>query len=76
MLGLCKPPVAAGQGTGDRLFDIVPGQPDQSILLYRMQSVKPNEMMPEIGRTTAHAEGVALVGSWIAAMKGQCHAGG
>jgi uncharacterized repeat protein (TIGR03806 family) len=75
-LGLCKPPVAAGQGTGDRLFDIVPGQPDQSILLYRMQSVKPNEMMPEIGRTTAHAEGIALVGSWIAAMKGQCHAGG
>ena len=71
-LGLCKPPVAAGQGTGDRLFDIVPGQPAQSILVYRMQSVKPNEMMPEIGRTTAHAEGIALISSWIAAMKGQC----
>ena len=71
-LGLCKPPVAAGQGTGDRLFDIVPGRPEQSILVYRMQSVKPNEMMPEIGRTTAHAEGIALISSWIAAMKGQC----
>ncbi len=26
--GLCKTPVAAGRATGNRLFDIVPGQPD------------------------------------------------
>ncbi|TPE62187.1 hypothetical protein FJQ54_06555 [Sandaracinobacter neustonicus] len=71
-LGLCKPPVAAGQGTGDRQFDIVPGQPERSILIFRMQSLKPNEMMPEIGRTTAHAQGIALISSWIAAMKGSC----
>src|SRR5262249_52302489 len=31
-LGLCKPPVAAGKGTGDRLFGIVPGKPDESIM--------------------------------------------
>ena len=40
-LGLCKPPVAAGQGTGDHLFDIVPGQPEDSILVYRMASLDP-----------------------------------
>lgn len=71
-LGLCKPPVAAGQGTGDRLFDIVPGKPEQSILIYRMQSDRPNEMMPEIGRSRAHSEGVAIISSWIRAMEGAC----
>lgn len=73
-LGLCKPPVAAGQGTGDRLFDIVPGKPEQSILVYRMQSDKPNEMMPELGRSSAHAEGVRVVSAWISAMEGACEA--
>lgn len=71
-MGLCKPPVAAGQGTGDRLFDIVPGKPEQSILIYRMESTKPNEMMPETGRSSAHAEGVALVSGWISAIEGAC----
>lgn len=73
-LGLCKPPVAAGQGTGDRLFDIVPGKPEQSILVYRMESDRPNEMMPELGRSSAHAEGVELISSWIRAMEGACAA--
>ena len=27
--GVCKPPVAAGQGSGDREVDIVPGQPER-----------------------------------------------
>ena len=30
-LGLCKPPIAAGKGTGGRVFGIVPGKADQSI---------------------------------------------
>jgi uncharacterized repeat protein (TIGR03806 family) len=71
-MGLCKPPVAAGQGTGDRQFDIVPGRPEQSILVYRMQSLKPNEMMPEIGRSTAHPAGIALVSDWIRAIDAVC----
>jgi len=71
-LGLCKPPVAAGKGTGNRLFDIVPGDPDASIMLYRLASAEAGEMMPELGRSTAHAEGVALIREWVAAMKGGC----
>ena len=71
-LGLCKPPVAAGRGTGDRLFDIVPGQPGASIVPYRMASADPGEMMPELGRSTVHREGVALIGAWIAAQQGGC----
>jgi uncharacterized repeat protein (TIGR03806 family) len=71
-LGLCKPPTAAGQGTGDRLFDIVPGQPDASIITYRLESTEPGVMMPELGRSTSHREGVALIRAWIAAQQGGC----
>ena len=71
-LGICKPPVAAGRGTGDHLFDIVPGQPDDSIIAYRMASADPGEMMPELGRSTVHREGVALIKAWIAAQRGGC----
>ncbi|HJW45571.1 MAG TPA: SO2930 family diheme c-type cytochrome [Lysobacter sp.] len=74
-LGLCKPPVAAGQGTGDHIFDIVPGKPDESILVYRMDSLDPGAMMPEVGRATVHEEGVALVRDWISAWLGNCSAG-
>lgn len=73
-LGLCKPPVAAGRGTGDRLFDIVPGKPDDSILLYRITSNEPGVMMPEMGRNTTHKEGVELIREWIAATSGNCDA--
>ena len=73
-LGLCKPPVAAGRGTGDRLFDIVPGKPDDSILLYRITSNEPGVMMPEMGRNTTHKEGVELIRAWIAATPGTCDA--
>ena len=70
--GVCKPPVAAGGGAGDRLYGIVPGQPDASILLYRMQSTEPDEMMPELGRAVVHDEGLALIRDWIATMSGDC----
>lgn len=70
--GVCKPPVAAGRGTGDRLFDIVPGQPDGSILVYRITSHENGVMMPEMGRNTTDKEGVALVRAWIASLPGAC----
>jgi uncharacterized repeat protein (TIGR03806 family) len=71
-LGLCKPPVAAGRGTGDHLFDIVPGHPDDSILPFRMASREPGVMMPEQGRGTVHREGLQLIREWIAALPGEC----
>ena len=58
LLGMCKPPVAAGRGTGDRPFDVVPGHPDRSILPYRMASTDPGVMMPELGRDLEHKEAV------------------
>lgn len=70
--GVCKLPVAAGPGTGNLRFDIVPGDAKASIIPYRMASTNPAVMMPEIGRSTSHAEGVALVRFWIDSMEGSC----
>jgi len=66
-LGFFKPPNSAGY-TGGRPFDIVPGRPADSILLYRMESTRPKEMMPEIGRAMVHREGIALIGEWLASL--------
>jgi hypothetical protein len=71
-LGICKSPVAAGKGSGGRQFGIHPGQPDRSILVYRMEANDPGVMMPEIGRAVAHEEGVALVREWIEGLEGGC----
>jgi uncharacterized repeat protein (TIGR03806 family) len=71
-LGVCKPPVAAGRGTGDHFFDIVPGKPQDSILPYRLRSNEPGVMMPEQGRNTTHREGVELIENWISSLHGAC----
>ena len=70
--GLCKSPIAAGGGSGGRPFDIVPGAPEKSITVFRMETTDPGAMMPELGRAVAHQEGVALVAEWIASMDGDC----
>ncbi len=71
-MGACKSPIAAGSGAGGRRYGIAPGAPDQSILVFRMETDDPGAMMPELGRAVAHEEGVALIAAWIAAMKGDC----
>ncbi|WP_299942588.1 SO2930 family diheme c-type cytochrome [uncultured Microbulbifer sp.] len=71
-LGLCKPPVAAGTGSGERLFAIVPGEPDSSILNFRVESADPGAMMPELGRSLVHEEGAELLRQWVAALPGTC----
>lgn len=64
-LGINKSPVAAGRGSGNRKYGIVPGKPSESILLYRMESNDPGIRMPELGRQMMHEEGVALIREWI-----------
>jgi hypothetical protein len=49
-------------------FDIAPGHPDQSIVIYRMNSTDPGEMMPELGRQRVDVRAVALMRDWIAHM--------
>ena len=74
-MGVCKTPIAAGGGAGDRLYSIVPSAPNQSIMLYRMLSDKPDEMMPELGRSLIHEEGIEIIKKWISEMPGTCPPG-
>ena len=70
--GVCRSPVAAGKGSGNLKFDIVPGEPEKSILYYRMNSNDPSIMMPELGRSLIHREGMEIVKTWIVTLKGSC----
>jgi hypothetical protein len=68
--GFCKHPNSAGN-MRDLQYDVVPGDPEQSILIYRMASTAPKVMMPQIGRDVVHTEGLALLRQWIGAMPAQ-----
>ncbi len=72
-LGLCKPPIAAGQGSGGRPYSVTPGVPDASILVFRMAANDPAVRMPEIGRSVVHRRGLAVVSDWIASLPGKCN---
>ncbi|ODS96955.1 MAG: hypothetical protein ABS49_10095 [Erythrobacter sp. SCN 62-14] len=68
-IGIFKRPVAAGRGAGGHEFGIVPGAPDQSILVYRLASAEPGVAMPELGKSSVDPDGVAVVRRWILEMK-------
>ncbi|MFN7054848.1 SO2930 family diheme c-type cytochrome [Hyphomonas sp.] len=68
-LGINKHPVAAGRGSGGLLQVIVPGAPEESILLHRIASTEPGVAMPELGQSVPDPQGIALVRDWIAAME-------
>lgn len=67
-IGVMKTPIAAGQGSGGRSYDIVPGKPEESILLYRIESDEPSIRMPTLGRNQADQEAIELIRAWIASM--------
>jgi len=68
-LGVFKTPVAAGRGSGGRSYDIVPGKPDESIMMFRLASTHPGIAMPEFGRTLVQEEANALIRRWIEKME-------
>jgi uncharacterized repeat protein (TIGR03806 family) len=68
-IGIFKRPVAAGRGAGGHEFSILPGEPDKSILLYRMDSAEPGIAMPELGKSSVDREGAAVVRKWILEMQ-------
>ena len=70
--GICKPPVAAGPATGGNAYDIVPGAPDASIMVYRLASTTPEIMMPLLGRSVVDVAGLALIRGWIGRLDGGC----
>lgn len=68
-LGVLKTPVAAGRASADMLYSIDPGHPEKSILIYRLHSLDPGIMMPEMGRRTVDEEGLQLLKEWIKNMR-------
>ena len=67
--GIKKRPVAAGRGSGGLHFDIAPGEPDKSIVIYRVDSTEPGVMMPELGRSLTDPRAVELLRNWIASLR-------
>jgi hypothetical protein len=65
--GVCKTPTSAGgvSNCGDAKLDIVPGDPDQSILLCRINSITPGEMMAPLGRSLVDQDGYGVIRQWI-----------
>jgi parallel beta-helix repeat protein len=70
--GICKHPVAAGTATAKLKYDILPGNPENSILIRRISTTRPANKMPELGRNLVHDEGVALISAWIKGLPGNC----
>jgi parallel beta-helix repeat protein len=71
-LGICKSPAAAGRGSGGFSYDIEPGAPERSIVLFRMTSIEPGIAMPELGRQLVHEEAIGVLSDWIASIPGSC----
>ncbi|MCG2610491.1 hypothetical protein LZZ90_03095 [Flavobacterium sp. SM15] len=53
-------------------FIINSGDADHSEMIFRMNSTQEAEMMPIIGRTIVHEEGVQLIKDWINSMPQNC----
>ena len=68
VFGVCKIPAAAGGGAGGRSYDIVPGDPDASIVPFRMSTTDAEIKMPELPSLLSDEFGVELISAWIAAM--------
>lgn len=71
-LGVCKPPIAAGRGSGPHVFGIVPGRPEESIMHFRLASTETDIRMPELGRTLVDDRGLSLIADWIRSIPGSC----
>ena len=67
-LGICRHPFSAGSGSGDLLFDVVPGRPEESVMVYRMESTDPDIKMPELPSLTSDRFGAELITAWIASL--------
>jgi len=61
--GVCKDPVAGGKDGYP--YDVIPGNADESYLLFRIETTDSRHKMPELGRSTVHQEGAQLIRSWI-----------
>jgi hypothetical protein len=72
-LGICKMPQSAGGATCGNVLDVVPGMPDASIMICRMESEEAKVRMPPVGRNLLDEQGLALIREWIDSLDGACN---
>jgi hypothetical protein len=70
--GYCKRPVAAGLGSGGRLFDVDPEGAEKSILHYRMTHDHLEVKMPQLGRSVVHTEAMKVIEEWNNGLNAKC----
>lgn len=63
--GVCKQPTSAGGATCGLTWDVVPGKPDESILLCRVEAKQSQVRMPPLASKLPHAEAAQLIRTWI-----------
>jgi uncharacterized repeat protein (TIGR03806 family) len=66
--GICKRPIATTAEPCGLTFDIVPGAPEQSILICRITSRETDVQMPSLSSLQVDQRGVALMREWIAGL--------
>ncbi|WP_299788525.1 SO2930 family diheme c-type cytochrome [uncultured Shewanella sp.] len=74
--GICKQPPGWDGGAKGLSYDIVPGDGEHSILLYRQELNSPKDRMPPIGRSLVHTEAIEVIKQWIDSLSpaiGNCH---
>ncbi|MCA9563788.1 MAG: hypothetical protein KC561_09880 [Myxococcales bacterium] len=71
-LGVCAQPIIGGAGTGGRPFAIAPGAPDDSVLIYRMETEDSDVRMPRSGNQLVDETALTLLRDWISAMPAGC----
>src|SRR5690606_14959207 len=70
LIGICMEPLSQISDTYTHI--ISKGNFNRSDIGYRMSATSGPEVMPQIGRTLKHDEGVALIQQWINSMDGSC----
>lgn len=68
--GVCLTPLF---NIPDNPYVINGGDANHSELIYRINSTEASEMMPIIGRSLIHQEGVQLMKDWINSLPNNCH---
>lgn len=68
-MGLCNVEATAGTfGVADARL-LVPGDPNSSIISYRIHSIDAGSRMPPVGRTVEDVQAAGLIDDWIASIQ-------
>ena len=71
-LGLCVTPDQLLENLSPDQKLIKPGDPENSVVYYRLNVTAEEERMPLLGRSIIHNDGVALLGEWINSLDTAC----